>query len=177
MARPGRAEYEGAYYHVMNRGRGRQSVFHGEKYYKYFLQCLEQAHKRFAMDIHAYCLIGNHYHLLVRTPRGNLSTAMRHVSGVYTRHHNYLKKTDGPLFQGRYKAINIEASSYLLDVSRYIHRNPVETAKPLVKQLEAYRWSSYPAYRNQSTSEEWLYKDAVFAELGSGQPTRHISDS
>lgn len=115
--------------------------------------------------------MGNHYHLLVRTPRGNLSRAMRHVNGVYTQHHNYLKKTDGPLFRGRYKAINIEASSYLLEVSRYIHRNPIETAKPLVKQLEAYRWSSYPAFRNQRPSEEWLYKDSIFAELGSGQPT------
>ena len=171
MARPERVEYEGAYYHVMNRGRGRQQVFHDVKYYEYFLNCLEQAHKRFALEIHAYCLMGNHYHLLVRTPRGNLSRAMRHINGVYTQHHNYLKQTDGTLFRGRYKAINIEASGYLLEVSRYIHRNPVETARSFVKQLEAYRWSSYPAYRNQAAIPEWLYKDSVLGMLGSGQPT------
>ena len=171
MARPERVEYEGAYYHVMNRGRGRQQVFHDVKYYEYFLSCLEQAHKRFKLEIHGYCLMGNHYHLLVRTPRRNLSRAMRHINGVYTQHHNFLKQTDGSLFRGRYKAINIEASSYLLEVSRYIHRNPVETAKPLVKRLETYRWSSYPAYRNQVTIPEWLYKGAVLGELQSGQPT------
>ena len=171
MARPLRVEYEGAYYHVMNRGRGRQRIFHGDMYYEYFLNCLEQAHKRFALETHAYCLMSNHYHLLVRTPRGNLSRAMRHINGVYTQHYNFLKNTDGPLFRGRYKAINIEASSYLLEVSRYIHRNPVEAKQPLVKELEKYRWSSYPAYRNLLSAQNWLYKDSVFDELGSGRPT------
>lgn len=135
------------------------------------MQCLEQAHKRFAFEVHGYCLMGNHYHLLVRTPRGNLSRAMRHINGVYTQHYNYLKKTDGSLFRGRCKAINIEASSNLLEVSRYIHRNPVETVKPIVKELESYRWSSYPAYRNQVVTPEWLYKESVFSELGSVQAT------
>lgn len=171
MVRPHRIEYEGAYYHVMNRGQGRRAIYHGAKYYEYFIGCLEQAHTRFAFEVHAYCLMGNHYHLLVRTPRGNLSRAMRHINGVYTQHYNYLKKTDGPLFRGRYKAINIQASSYLLEVSRYIHRNPVETAKPLVKKLESYKWSSYPAYRKKVDTPDWLYKESVFAELGSGQPT------
>ena len=171
MVRPLRVEYEGAYYHVMNRGQGRQEIYHGDRYYEYFLWCLEQAHKRFALEVHGYCLMSNHYHLLLCTPRGNLSRAMRHINGVYTQHYNYLRKTDGSLFRGRYKAINIEASSYLLEVSRYIHRNPVETRKPLVKDLEKYKWSSYPAYRNRVETPEWLYKDAVFEELGSGQPT------
>jgi hypothetical protein len=115
--------------------------------------------------------MGNHYHLLVRTPRGNLSRAMRHINGVYTQQYNYLKKTDGTLFRGRYKAINIEASSYLLAVSRYIHRNPIETQRPLVENLEQYRWSSYPSYRNQAETPEWLYKDAVVGELEAKQPT------
>ena len=171
MTRPLRVEYEGAYYHVMNRGQGRQRIHHGDDYYLYFLHCLEQAHKRFALEVHAYCLMDNHYHLLVRTPRGNLSRAMRHINGLYTQRHNTLRKTDGALFRGRYKSINIEASSYLLEVSRYIHRNPVETRKPLVQTLDSYRWSSYPAYRNKTETPDWLYKEAVFSELGSGQPT------
>ncbi len=115
--------------------------------------------------------MGNHYHFLVSTPRGNLSRAMRHVNGVDTQNHNRMKQTDGPLFRGRYKAINIEVSSYLLEVSRYIHRNPVEIRKPLVSRLEEYQWSSYPAYRNQVKAPEWLVKEVVFEELGSGQPT------
>lgn len=171
MVRPLRIDYEGAYYHVMNRGRGRQMIFHGDQYYERFLSCLEQAHKRFALECHAYCLMGNHYHLLVRTPRANLARSMRHINGVYTQYYNFLKKTDGPLFRGRYKAINIEASSYLLEVSRYIHRNPVETKKPLVENLESYRWSSYPAYRRKVNSPDWLYKESLFDELESGQPT------
>ncbi len=171
MVRPHRVEYEGAYYHVMNRGRGRQNIYHDAKYFEAFEGCLEQAHRRFGLEVHAYCLMNNHYHLLVRTPRGNLSRAMRHVNGVYTQYYNRHKKTDGTLFRGRYKAINIEASSYLLEVSRYIHRNPVETKKPIVSRLEDYKWSSYPCYRNKNKSPDWLYKESVFSELGSGQPT------
>ena len=171
MVRALRVEYEGAFYHVMNRGRGRQRIFHDDRYYEAFVNCLEQAHQRFALEIHAYCLMGNHYHLLVRTPRANLSRAMRHINGLYTQAHNRLRRTDGPLFRGRYKAINVEASAYLLEVSRYVHRNPVEIRQPLVAELEQYAWSSYPAYRNRCSTPAWLYKDAVFAELASGQPT------
>ncbi len=113
MSRPLRIEYENACYHVMNRGRGRKAVFHDERYYTAFYQCLSEAHQRFGLQIQAYCLMGNHYHLLVRTPRGNLSRAMRHVNGLYTQRYNRLKHTDGPLFRGRYKAILIDASAYL----------------------------------------------------------------
>ena len=101
MVRPLRIEYEDAYYHVMNRGGGRRSIFHGQQYYLGFLDCLDQAHTRFGVEIQAYCLMGNHYHLLIKTPRGNLSRAMRHINGVYTEYYNKIKKTDGPLFRGR----------------------------------------------------------------------------
>ena len=167
MSRPLRIEYEDAYYHVMNRGRGRQWIFPDSGYYEDFIKCLEEAHKRFGIEIHAYCLMGNHYHLLIKTPRGNLSRAMRHINGVYTQRYNRRKKTDGPLFRGRYKAIVIDASSYLLQVSRYIHRNPIETKKPLVEQLEDYRWSSYSVYINKAKAEQWLNRDTVYGELGS----------
>jgi len=169
MSRPLRIEYENAYYHVMNRGRGRQTVFHDERYYEAFYQGLAEAHQRFGLEIHAYCLMGNHYHLLVRTPRGNLGRAMRHVNGLYTQRYNRLKRTDGPLFRGRYKAIHIDASAYLLQVSRYIHRNPVETMRPLVNQLEQYPWSSYPSYIQKQATPQWLYREAVYGELGTSQ--------
>ena len=112
MARPLRIEYEDAFYHVMNRGRGRQWVFHDPAYYNDFLKCLNEANKRFGVEVHSYCLMGNHYHLFLKTPRGNLSRIMRHIDGVYTQRHNRRKRTDGTLFRGRYKAIVIDAGSY-----------------------------------------------------------------
>jgi len=167
MSRPLRIEYENAYYHVMNRGRGRQCIFPDTPYYQDYLQCLDEAHRRFGIEIYAYCLMGNHYHLLLKTPRGNLSRVMRHIDGLYTQRHNRRKKTDGSLFRGRYKAIVIDTSSYLLQVSRYIHRNPVELKKPLVNDLTSYRWSSYAAYLNRESEPEWLYCEAIYGELGS----------
>ena len=92
MTRPLRIEYDNAFYHVMNRARGKQLVFHSKAYYQAFLQCIEQACQRFGTEIHAYWLMGNHYHLLVKTPKGNLSRAMRHINGVYTQKYNQLKK-------------------------------------------------------------------------------------
>jgi len=119
------------------------------------------------LEIHAYCLMGSHYHLLIKTPRGNLGRAMRHIDGVYTQRHNRRKRTDGSLFRGRYKSIVVDASSYLLQVSRYIHRNPIELKKPLVTNLEDYPWSSFSAYLNQEKVPDWLNRDSVYGELGS----------
>ena len=169
MPRPLRVEYKDAFYHITNRGFGRRKIFHSPDYYEAFLRGLDEAHLRFGMEIHAYCLTGNHYHLLIKTPQGNLSRVMRHIDGLYTQRHNRLKKTDGSLFRGRYKAIVVDASQYLLQVSRYIHRNPVETKKPLVGGLEDYRWSSYVAYLGQSQAPRWLNRDAVYGALGSRQ--------
>ena len=169
MPRPQRIQYENAFYHVMNRGRGRQHIFHGDDYYQAFLTTLEEVHSRFDAIIHAYCLMGNHYHLLIETPRANLDRIMRHINGVYTQRYNRLKQTDGPLFRGRYKAILVDKDNYLLQLSRYIHRNPVETRKPLVTSLADYRWSSYPAYINQAKREPWLYQAHTYQMLGHHQ--------
>lgn len=169
MPRPLRIEYENAYYHVMNRGAGRQTIFHGEPYYHAFLECLAETHVRFGVNIHAYCLMGNHYHLLLQTPNANLGRAMRHINGVYTQRHNRLRHTDGPLFRGRYNAILVEADAYLLQLSRYIHRNPIELNTPLVKRLEAYPWSSYPAYITTRASPDWLCRETTYGMLGKKQ--------
>jgi len=163
MPRPIRIEYEDAYYHVMNRGRGRQKIFHSEEYYNAFLKTLEEAHQRFGIQVLCYCLMGNHYHLLVKTPEANLGRAMRHINGVYTQRHNRLKKTDGTLFRGRYKAVLVEEDSYQLQLSRYIHRNPLETK--LVKQLEAYPWSSYPYYVTSKRAPAWLDCRDIYEQL------------
>lgn len=166
MARPQRIQYEKAFYHVMNRGRGRQAIFHDDHYYLAYLKTIEEAHSRFDAQIHAYCLMSNHYHLLIQTPRGNLDRIMRHINGLYTQRYNQLKKTDGPLFRGRYKAILVDRDAYLLQLSRYIHLNPIETQRPMVKQLADYPWSSYPAYLNKTKPESWLYRDQTYEMLG-----------
>ncbi len=163
MPRPLRIEYENAYYHVMNRGRGRQRIFHGEDYFHAFLETLEEAHRRFGIQVLCYCLMPNHYHLLVKTPQGNLGRAMRHINGLYTQRYNRLRRTDGPLFRGRYKAIVVEADSYQLQLSRYIHRNPLEAR--LVAALEAYQWSSYPYYVTDLPVPGWLYRDEIYQQL------------
>lgn len=166
MPRPLRIEYEGAYYHVMNRGRGRRTIFHGDAYRYAFLDTLSEAHRRFGVDIHAYCLMGNHYHLLLETPRANLSRAMRHINGLYTQRYNRLARTDGPLFRGRFKAVLVDRDNYLVRLGRYIHRNPIETDRPLVMHLEDYSWSSYPAYINKARAPEWLEREQTYAMLG-----------
>jgi putative transposase len=169
MARPLRIEYENAVYHVMNRGRGRAMIFHNETFSSLFLKCLEEAAQQFGLEILAYCLMGNHYHLLVRTPRANLSRCMRHVNGTYTQRYNKLKNTDGSLFRGRYKAIVVDVDSYLLQVSRYIHRNPIDAKKPLVDELAHYTDSSYPTYINQVETPIWLNRDFVLSALNTNK--------
>ena len=166
MPRPVRIEYPQACYHVMNRGRQRQQIFHSPTYYHAFLETLADAHERFGLIIHGYCLMGNHYHLLLQTPRGNLGRIMRHINGVYTQRYNRLKHTDGPLFRGRYKAILVETDRYLLPLSRYIHRNPIETPRSPVQALETYSWSSYPAYLNQIPCPPWLSRELIYEVLG-----------
>ncbi len=176
MPRPQRIEYEGAFYHVMNRGRARQMIFHDESDYQVFLDTLEEAYRRFHGVVHAYCLMGNHYHLLLETPRANLSRIMRHINGVYTQRYNRLKRTDGPLFRGRYKAVLVDKDAYLLQLSRYIHRNPIDMKQPLVTNLHDYRWSSYPAYIGKTPAPTWLYQETTYQMLGHKQRYQGYAD-
>jgi REP element-mobilizing transposase RayT len=165
MARPLRIEFAGAWYHVMNRGAGRRTVFREPSHFELFLALLEEIGPRFGVEIHAYCLMGNHYHLLAHTPDGGLGRGMRHLDGLYTQRLNRLSGGDGPLFRGRYKAIVVDADSYLTQVSRYIHRNPLG----LVRRLTQYRWSSYPAYVGTGRGPDWLVRDRVMEAVGGGR--------
>ncbi len=169
MPRPTRVQYPDAFYHVMNRGRGRQTIFHDEAYFRAFLDTLAESHERFDAIIHTYCLMTNHYHLLVQTPRANLDRIMRHINGIYTQRYNRLRKTDGPLFRGRYKAILVDADAYLLQLSRYIHRNPIEVKGAHPDSLLQYPWSSYFAYINIVKPEPWLARDKIYAMMGHKQ--------
>jgi len=165
MPRPLRIEYDGAWYHVMNRGANHNNIFNTTEHYLIFLSLLENITTRFKIEIHAYCLMGNHYHLVIHTPHANLGKAMRYLDGVYTQRFNRLENRDGPLFRGRYKAILIERDEYLLQVSRYIHLNPVEAQ--LCEHAAQYRWSSYLAYINGNDQIHWLFTNSISTLLNS----------
>lgn len=164
MARPLRIEYPGAVYHVMNRGQARLATFRTPADYATFLQVLSEAHALWGVEVLAYCLLPNHYHLCVRTPRGNLGRIMRHLNGVYTQRFNRAHRRDGPLFRGRYKAILVEAEAYLGAVVRYIHLNPVKAK--LTKKPEAYRWSSHAGYLKPVTAPTWMVPQDLLESLG-----------
>ncbi len=165
MARPLRIQFPAAVYHVMNRGTARQAVFREPNDYETFLQVVADCHGQWGVDVFAYCLMGNHYHLCLRTPEGNLSRVMRHLDGLYTQRFNRAHARDGPLFRGRYKALLVEADAYLAAVIRYIHLNPV--AAKLVRRPEAYRWSSHGAYVGRQARPIWLAMREVLAEFPS----------
>ncbi len=166
MPRPPRIEYEGAFHHVMNRGRDSQTIYWDDEDYVVFLGTLAEVTKEYHAVIHAYCLMTNHYHLLIETPKANLSQIMKHINGFYTQRFNRKYKKDGALFRGRYKSILVDEDSYLLQLTRYIHRNPVEVKKKMVKQLSDYPWSSYPAYINQAKAPDWLFREKTYQMLG-----------
>jgi putative transposase len=161
MARPLRIQYPGAWYHVMNRGRSGESIFLEEKDYLALFDLLKDTVEMWHADIAAYCLMSNHYHLLIRTPDANLSRCMRHINGVYTQRFNRAHDRDGPLFRGRYKAILVDADGYLLELVRYIHRNPVEAG--LTDRLDAYPWTSHKGYLSEAKKWDWLHKDYVLS--------------
>ncbi|MEW6139357.1 MAG: transposase [Thermodesulfobacteriota bacterium] len=163
MSRPLRIQYPDAWYHVMNRGRRHEVIFPGRQDYERFVELLQASSTMFNVRIAAFCLMPNHYHLLVQTPDANLSRLMRHVDGVYTQRFNRLHECDGSLFRGRYKAIVVEADTYLLDLVRYIHRNPLRGG--LVTRLDHYPWSSHRAYLSRAARWSWLYSELALSML------------
>ena len=163
MVRPLRILYPDAWYHVMNRGRSQTQIYREPGDYTTFIELLKDASFMWKVKISAYCLMSNHYHLLVQTPQANLSRFMRHINGVYTQYFNRTHKSDGPLFRGRYKSIVVESDSYLLELVRYIHRNPLQAG--LVRKLEDHRWNSHRLYMVKGNEGNWLYKDFVLNML------------
>ena len=159
MARPLRIEYPGAWYHVMNRGRRKEPVFISPSDYKMFTEVLDETVQMFGIEIHAFALIENHYHILIRTPLGNISRAMRHINGVYTQRINNKHKIDGSLFRGRYKSILVSEDEYLLELVRYIHRNPYKSG--LEQRPGEYEWCSHRMYLNDKDREDWLTINTV----------------
>ncbi|UFS72267.1 transposase [Geomonas sp. RF6] len=159
MSRALRMEYPGAFYHVTSRGNERKEVFKTQKDREKFLEYLGSATERDGAIIHVWCQMSNHYHLLLETPRGNLSEIMHHVNGAYTTYFNVKRKRSGHLFQGRYKAILVEASQYATEISRYIHLNPVRAG--IVERPEEYQWSSYRGYIGEGPVPRWLRTEFI----------------
>lgn len=154
MSRPIRIEYSGAIYHVTSRGNARSDIVLGDADREMFVETLASVVERFEWICHAWCLMNNHYHLLIETPKANLSRGMRQLNGVYTQKFNRSHRRVGHLFQGRYKAILVERNSYLLELCRYIVLNPV--AAHMVDDVSAWRWSSYRATVGIESKPGWL---------------------
>ena len=147
----------------MNRGRRGEQVFVSKDDYDCFIAVLQEAIELFALRVSAYCLMTTHYHLLVQTPDANLSRCMRHINGVYTQRFNREHSVEGQLFRGRYKAIVVAENSYLLQLVRYIHQNPVRSG--MVKKTDDYRWSSHNGYLSSSKEWNWLHKPFLLSML------------
>ena len=135
MARPLRLEFPGAIYHVTARGNARNEIFIDDEDRRLFLDCLGEVVARFGWRCHAYCLMDNHYHLLIETPEGNLSRGMRQLNGVYTQRFNRRHGRVGHVFQGRFKAIVVDRDGYLLELCRYVVLNSMRAG--VIKKLSA----------------------------------------
>jgi len=164
MARPLRLELSGGVYHITSRGDGREDIYLFDADREAWLQVFGQVCDRFNWVCHAWCLMTNHYHILIETPEANLAQGMRQLNGVYTQRFNRTHRRVGHVFQGRYKAILVERDSYLLELARYVVLNPLRAK--MVKRLENWTWSSYLATCGQSIVPVWLQTDWILAQFG-----------
>jgi putative transposase len=167
MARPLRIEFPDALYHVTSRGNARAPIFLTGSDRNLFLETLGGVVERFHWLCHAYCLMPNHYHLLIKTPAANLSQGMRQLNGLYTQRFNRRHRRVGHLFQGRFKGILVEHESHLLELARYVVLNPVRGG--LVNGAEDYRWSSLRATLGVDPVPGWLDVRGVVAHFGSAR--------
>ncbi|MDQ3199863.1 MAG: transposase [Verrucomicrobiota bacterium] len=169
MARPLRIEYAGAIYHALSRGDRREAIFRDEVDRKECLRLLGEVCGKTGWQVHAYCLLNNHFHLVLETPQPNLSVGMKWFLGTYTQRFNRRHRLSGHLFQGRYKAqlIDERSGDYLRAACDYVHLNPVRAGVVGPEEkLEIYRWSSYVAYRDPKERPSWLRIDRLFGEHG-----------
>ncbi|MGC8638624.1 MAG: transposase [Isosphaeraceae bacterium] len=174
MARPLRIEFPGAIYHVMSRGNARRAIFHDAGDYQQLIDGLATVVTRLEWDLISFVLMPNHLHLLVRTPRPNLSRGMQHLISGYANWQARRRQRPGHTFQGRFKSQLIEDESYFWTVSRYLHLNPVRGKRPLAAHPRDWPWSSYPGYNRASQRVKWVAYDELYSawrgEMGGKDP-------
>src|SRR4030067_3311294 len=159
MARPLRIEFAGALYHVTARGNRQADIYADDADRQQFLSLLHHTVDRYDWYCHAYCLMDNHYHLLIETSTPTLSKGMKYLNCTYTQYFNRQHQRVGHVFQGRYKAILVQKDSHLLELARYIQFNPGRTH--MVRSVKDWRWSSYRATAGYDENDEWLTTDWV----------------
>jgi putative transposase len=164
MARPLRLEFAGALYHLTSRGDAREAIFLCDADRRVFFDLVGAVWERYNWAVHAYCLMTNHYHLLVETPDANLTKGMRQLNGVYTQGFNRRYNRTGHVFQGRYKAIVVQQDAYLLELARYLVLNPVRAQ--MVRTAGDWPWSSYRAMIGEAPPPEWLQRSAILGAFG-----------
>lgn len=164
MARPLRIELAGGLYHVTSRGDRREDIYRSDEDRVEWLTLLGQVCARFHWRCHAWCQMGNHFHLVLETPKANLSPGMRQLNGVYTQQFNRRHAQVGHLFQGRFKAILVERETYLLQLARYVVLNPLRAG--MVARPEDWPWSSYRAMAGTASTPEWLDTDWLLRQFG-----------
>ena len=165
MARPPRAHRSGLWNHVLNRGAGRADIFRSARDARHFLRLLSEGSQGSCVEVHAYCLMGNHYHLLLRDPEGELSAFMHRLGSMYTRYFNHQLGSDGPLFRGRFNSLHVDTPEYQICSARYIHRNPLDIRPG--EPLTVYPWSSYASHVGVRAAPAWLHTE-VLIELHGG---------
>ncbi|NIR29557.1 MAG: addiction module toxin RelE [Gammaproteobacteria bacterium] len=167
MARPLRIQFPGALYHLTARGNRRESIFLDDKDRHAFLRLLGESRERLGWGCYAYCLMTNHFHLVVETPEANLARGMRQLNGVYTQRFNQRHGRVGHLFEGRYKSVLVDRASYLLELVRYVVLNPVRAR--MVQRAHQWPWSSYRATAAMAPAPAWLEVDWVLSQFGSSR--------
>ncbi len=164
MAKPLRIEYPGDLYHITSRGNAKQKIYRDDNDRIKFLDILWATVKRYNWLCHVFCLMDNHYHLLIETPDGNLSRGMRQLNGVYTQRYNQGHKKTGHIFQGRYRAILVDKENYLLALSRYIVLNPIRAS--MVNKPEGWKWSSYFLTIGIKKAPDYLTVNWILKQFG-----------
>jgi REP element-mobilizing transposase RayT len=171
MTRAWRIEYEGAFYHVLSRGNEKQNIVNTDGDRKLFLATVGEMGERFEIDVFAYVLMDNHYHLLFRTNRANLCRSMQWFGATYTKRFNLRHNRSGHLFQGRFKNMLVQNDAYLLLLSYYIHRNPLRAG--MVKRLADYKWSSYRSYAYGTSHQSWLNTNVILTQFMNVKDQHH----
>jgi putative transposase len=154
MPRPHRVDFPEAWHHVVNRGAARVDIFRGDDDRNVFTALLAETAQRYSLETHSYCLMDNHYHLLLRSREGRLADGMRYLAGRFTQVLNHRRRRDGAIFRGRYASVVVASDAHLVQASRYIHLNPVTAG--LVQRAEDWPWSSAAAYVGRVQEPVWL---------------------